>query len=146
MTRVDFYLQPSDNPTVRYKLACRLAEKAYRLENTVLIQTESGRQNKIMDDLLWTFRPGSFIPHGLATGGEADRKFPVIITHEQGTFGLSDVLINLSPEIPEDFSRFKRIIELVNQDNSVRDAGRKRYRYYKQQGFQIETHKIDHVR
>ena len=146
MIRIDFYVLPSDNPSARRVLACQLTEKAYRLGHKIVIRTESAMQNKVMDDLLWTFRAGSFIPHNRAVGNETDSDVPVILAHDVEPSGFTDVLINLSPAIPQDYSRFARLIELVNQNTDIRDAGRRRYRYYQEQGLEIETHKMDSTR
>ncbi len=146
MIRIDFYVLQSDNQSAWHVLACQLTEKAYRLGHKIVIRTESVMQNKVMDDLLWTFRAGSFIPHYRAMGNEPESEVPVILAHDIEPSGFDDVLINLSPTIPEGYSRFARLIELVNQNAEIRDAGRKRYRHYQGQGLDIETHKIDSTR
>lgn len=103
-------------------------------------------QTKTMDDLLWTFRAGSFVPHAISTGNEVEKGVPVILAHENEPSGFDDVLINLSSVIPDGYDRFQRVIELVDQNISVRDAGRKRYLHYKQQGLELDTHKINSMR
>jgi DNA polymerase-3 subunit chi len=123
-------------------LACRLAEKAYRLGHRVCVQTESAIQTRIMDDLLWTFRPGSFVPHAIDSGS-ANPTPPVVLGHDSLPQCGHDVLINLSPEVLADYERFERIIELVDDDEAVRQAGRRRYRYYQDNGHPLATHKLD---
>jgi DNA polymerase-3 subunit chi len=53
------------------------------------------------------------------------------------------VLVNLSPEIPPGFERFERVAELVDQDEAVKLAGRRRYKSYQAQGYVIQTHNLD---
>ncbi len=146
MIRIDFYVLPSDSPNARQVLACQLTEKAYRLGHSICIYTESATQNRVMDDLLWTFRAGSFIPHNRAVDNAPDSNIPVILSHDVEPSNFNDILINLNPEVPKGFNRFTRLIELVNQNKEIRNAGRKRYRYYQKQGLEIETHKIDPTR
>ena len=66
MARVDFYLLRQSGVRIALCLRLQLAEKAYRLENTVQIHTATVRMRERIDDLLWTFRDGSFVPHDSA--------------------------------------------------------------------------------
>lgn len=67
--RVDFYVLAGPKPAARLRFACRLAEKAYRLDHRVHLQTGSAAEAEQLDELLWTFRQGSFVPHELAPPG-----------------------------------------------------------------------------
>jgi len=61
--RIDFYVLPDQKDNGRALLACRLADKAYSLGHTVYVLAGSEAQAAALDDLLWTFRQDSFIPH-----------------------------------------------------------------------------------
>ncbi len=61
--RVDFYILDDASATGRLKLACKLAEKAYLAAQSVLIWHSQPDELKALDELLWTFRDGSFVPH-----------------------------------------------------------------------------------
>jgi len=144
MTRVDFYILRSTDARNRQLLACRLTEKAYRLGHTVYLHTDSPAQSRAIDDLLWTFRAGSFVPH--AIGGnelEGRESPPVLLGHDSEPGRSRDVLINLSPELPAKVERFERVVELIDQDESVRQAGRRRYRFYQENDYPLMTHKLD---
>jgi DNA polymerase-3 subunit chi len=52
------------------------------------------------------------------------------------------VLINLASEVPEFFSRFERLIECVDHEESVKAAGRQRFRFYREHGYPLNTHNI----
>jgi len=52
------------------------------------------------------------------------------------------VLINLHPERPEYFSRFKRLIEIVSLDDADRARARERFIFYRDRGFEIRTHDL----
>ena len=56
--------------------------------------------------------------------------------------GPSDVLVNLANDIPAFFSRFNRVAELVAGDDTQREAARARYRFYKDRGYTLNTHKL----
>jgi DNA polymerase-3 subunit chi len=141
MTQVDFYLLPGDSLQERCHFACRLADKAYRLGHRVFIHTESAQQTQQLDDLLWTFQQNSFVPHSSCerAGDEAP---PVLLAHDVEPDAGSEVLINLAAEVPLFFSRFERVAELVNDDDQIRQQGRRRYGFYKERGYPMRTHRI----
>ena len=68
MPEVSFYILPSESQEERYLFACKLIEKAYRSGHFCYVLTDDAEQSQILDDLLWTFRAGSFIPHQVYTG------------------------------------------------------------------------------
>ena len=141
MTRVGFYILSEGSRGNRYTLACRLADKAYRQGRRVFLHTGSDAEARHMDRLLWTFRDGSFVPHGLL--GQADPALtPVLIGSGADAEEEHDVLINLHPLVPDFFSRFERLAEPIDQDAETRNAGRVRFRFYKDRGYPLETHSI----
>ena len=117
-----------------------MAEKAYLLDNRVHIHTASEAQAQQLDDLLWTWRDGSFVPHELDKSGNGQA--PVVIGQNSGSTQHTDLLINLGDSVPESVTRFGRIAEVVNGDPASRNSGRKRFRYYRDQGYTLETHKL----
>lgn len=141
MTRIDFYILDQRSRQNRYSLACRLAEKAYQQGHRVLIHTPSEEEIRHMDRLLWTYRQGSFIPHGRT--GDADPSVtPVLIGDGNEAAAEHDILINLQQEVPDFFSRFERLIEPIDREEEIKDAGRKRFRFYRDRGYPLETHDI----
>lgn len=140
MTRVDFYVLPDSGTQSALSVACRLAEKAYFLDNRVHIHAASDAQAHQLDDLLWTWRDGSFVPHELE--GSGNGQSPVVIGRNTKTTQHTDLLINLADNVPESISRFERVAEVVNGDPASRNLGRKRFRYYRDQGYTLDTHKL----
>jgi len=143
MTRVDFYVLATSNPHERRVLACKLTEKALRQGLKVYLHTGSEAETGILDNLLWTFRQGSFIPHQKTTASASEREdIDVLIGSDEPPSGFRDLVINLSLGLPPDFDQYQRVAELVDEDETVRAEGRRRYTTYKQQGFELETHKL----
>ena len=140
MTQVDFYVLKDDSALNRVQFACRLADKAYRLGHCIYIHTESAEQTRQLDDLLWTFQQNSFVPHCVYQDA-GDTPPPVMLSHDAEP-DAGKVLINLAGEVPLFFSRFERVAELVNQDESIRRQGRGRYSFYKERGYPLRTHEI----
>lgn len=140
MARVDFYVLNQAGESARQAFACRLAEKAWRLNNTVHIETSDRAQAERLDDLLWTFRDGSFVPHHIV--GDGNHESPVTIGCQSQTAAAKDLLINLSDEIPGIAASFARIAELVTSDDDCRQSSRRRFATYRDTGHTIETHKL----
>ncbi|HEC18422.1 MAG TPA: DNA polymerase III subunit chi [Gammaproteobacteria bacterium] len=138
MTRVDFYILASGSPE---HIACKLSEKAYGLGNRVYIHTESAQQAQHMDELLWTFRDGSFVPHEQYQAS-APRRTPIQIGCHENPDTDCDVLINLAGEVPLFFSRFLRVAELVGVEPAAKTQGRERFRFYRDRGYPLETHEL----
>lgn len=139
MAQVDFYVLDRVGEQARNTLACKLAEKAWRMENTIHIHTMNQTDAERLDELLWTFRDGSFVPHELIGG---DTNAPVTIGFGESTGEPRDLLITLCDEIPAFANTFPRVAELVTADEDCRAKSRLRYAAYRDQGYKIETHKI----
>ncbi len=142
MARVDFYVLAATDERARHILACKLAEKAWRLENTVYIHAKDRADAERLDELLWTFRDGSFVPHGLAGRNDGTEVSPIMIGYDDQGIGVRDLLINLCDEIPPFVEGFPRVAELVTSDETCRQASRKRYASYRDQGHELTTHNL----
>ena len=142
MARVDFYILAQPDERARQLLACKLAEKAWRLDNSVYIHTRDRADAERLDELLWTFRDGSFVPHGLAGGDDGTESSPIVIGCEPDRVDNRDLLINLGDEIPAFAKGFPRVAELVTSDENCRTLSRKRYSTYRDQGHELNTHKL----
>ncbi len=140
MTRVSFYILADQQTQSRQIFACRLAEKAWKQGHQVYIHTDHAEASAELDALLWSFRADSFVPHEINSGNNTDSK--ILIGHDNHPPRLMDLLINLSNNQPGFFSQFNRVAELLNDDETVKLAGRERYRYYQQHGYALETHKL----
>ena len=141
MTRVDFYVLPNADSAQRSLLACRLAEKAYTQGLKVYIHTSSDGESQQLDELLWTFRQGSFLPHAIHTEGN-DEAPAILLGHAHAPSTHTDVLINLGTEIPLFFSRFERVAELVDQRPELLAQSRERFRFYRERGYDLNTHQL----
>ena len=141
MPRIDFYVLPDQKENGRALLACRLADKAYGLGHTVYVFTASEARAAALDDLLWTFRQDSFVPHERypLVGEEGS---PVLVGTAAPATVEAQVLINLADALPEGFERYERVVELVDQHPEVLAQSRERFRQYREQGCLLETHRL----
>jgi DNA polymerase-3 subunit chi len=141
--RVDFYVLPGAAARDRWLFACRLTEKAYLRNLTVVIVTGSAADTAGLDDLLWTFNEKSFVPHGICGGDiPVDPATPVHLTFEAPTAPRADLLVNLSDGVPAGLERFGRVAEIVDADADRRRLGRERFKAYRELKLPLETHQL----
>jgi DNA polymerase-3 subunit chi len=139
-SKVDFYLLSGSGEIARQQFACRLAEKAYKLEHTVHIHAGNPESAKKLDELLWTFRDGSFVPHEVM--GHAPPEAPVTIGFGDMLPGDRHLLINLSDTVPSEAATFPRVAEIVAADEDSKSRSRQRFVDYRDQGHTLDTHKL----
>jgi DNA polymerase-3 subunit chi len=139
--RVDFYVLPDTDTGARLRFACRLTEKAYKLDNRTHAHVTGAAQVRQFDEMLWTFRPGSFVPHEIADQTPPGNA-PVTIGHDTEAKFSGDLLINLADTIPPFFDRFARVAEIIDSSAECRQRGRERFAFYRENGYEPETHKI----
>ena len=139
--RIDFYVLSDAKENSRALLACRLADKAYRLGHIVYIVTSSEVRAAALDDLLWTFRQDSFVPHERYPLTSAEGS-PVLIGVASPAEVNAQVLINFTDVLPDGFERYERVVELVDMHPDVRAKSRERFKQYRERGFTPETYKL----
>jgi DNA polymerase-3 subunit chi len=144
VTQVDFYILESDSDDARLQLACKIVDKATQLDHQVFIHSTSEDEARQLDELLWTFAQGSFIPHRIVRAEAAAPSLePVLIGVNQPPGpGRWDVLINLAADVPEFFSRYERVAEVVDANAARREQSRERYRFYRDRGYKLNTHQV----
>ena len=161
MTKIDFYITPYSDRQEYLTFACRLTEKAWRKQHNVCLHTDSVATSQQLDDLLWTFRNHSFLPH--RRDDQQDQESTAIRTEpdilissiaEANSADTSDaepvssidqhhdVLVNLSNQLPQFFSRFERVAEVVIDNEQAKAQSRERYKFYRDRGYELAIHKI----
>jgi DNA polymerase-3 subunit chi len=138
MTKVDFYILQSGSCE---HTACKLIEKAFGLGHRIYVHAGSEDQLEKIDNLLWTYRAGSFIPHQRYQSDSSENSPVQLGTHDAPSVD-SDVLINLAPDVPLFFSRFQRVAELVGPDEQAKALGRQNFQFYRDRGYSLNTHNI----
>lgn len=143
MPQADFYILQSQLPLEREKLACKLAEKAWQQQYRVFIYTESATHAQQFDNLLWTFRQDSFIPHHIYTDrSSVQPNVAIYIGYGSQVAPDMTVLINLTQEVPEFFFQYQRVAEIVANEEEAKILGRKRYSFYRDKQWEMRTHQI----
>ena len=134
MTRVEFFFNVEDKLQKVAELSARAVGKGRRLH----VYTPDAQVSEQLGRQLWTQSALSFLPHCAAEDALADTT-PVIIDSIGATLPHDDILINLQAGHPPFFSRFRRLIEIVGQTESDKAEARKRYRFYRDRGYEIRA-------
>ncbi len=144
MPRVDFYVTEDAQADARLALACRVVEKAYLARQQVLVWCGDSPTLTRLDELLWTFSDGSFVPHDVldTTVPVETARAPVSLTTDQAVSSHYDLLVNITDTAPACWTAFERVVEILDGNNAVRQAARERFRLYRERGIEPETHAI----
>ena len=138
MGKIDFYVLKDAKYSEKNRFACRLCEKAYKAGYKIHLYTNDENHTAALDELLWTFSDRSFLPHSVGT----DTKTTPISINNQIALGEYGLLINLTPNIPEFLESFARTAEIISESENDKEAARKRYLYYREQGYTLNSHEI----
>src|SRR5487761_443809 len=95
--RVDFYVIEGAAAAARLRVACRLAEKAYLASQRALIWHTDRAELEALDELLWTFADGSFVPHEWLTSNEAGEA-PGLLSAGAAPTEAFDFVVNLAAD------------------------------------------------
>jgi DNA polymerase-3 subunit chi len=137
VTSIDFYFNAQD----RLQVACRLAGKAVKQNQRMLIYAPDAETASRIDKLLWTWPAIGFVPHCAAHAAIA-AETPVLIASGDQPAPDCEVLLNLGADCPPHFERFARLLEVVALDEADVNAGRSRYRFYRERGYRITHHDL----
>lgn len=145
MTSVDFHFNTPD----RLLHACRLIRKAFRSgqvteEKPLLVFCQDQDRMTRFDDLLYEFSEADFIPHVEADHPLAEES-PVVLCRFDYTPSPPRVpflLVNLDDTVPDFFSRFDRVFEIVGPEAQDKEKARLRYTFYRDRGYAITRHDL----
>ena len=135
MTKVTFYKLSNTAPSLKF--VCQLIKKACAAKQQVLCLVADNQAAQQLDQMLWEIEPEAFIPHGIGTD-----QMPVAISATAEPGEHHQLLINLQAEIPTWFSRFDRVIELVQPESEQEQIKRDHFRFYKERGYALDFHDI----
>ena len=142
MVQVDFHILNSADGQRRQVYACRVVEKAWQRGHRIFVRVADDTVAATMDNLLWTFRDRSFLPHTVDGPGAAPE--PILIgTGDGPERGDADIAVNLAPSAPGAPEQFTRIMEIGDQEPETLRAARERFRWYVAQGWQPQHHAVE---
>ncbi len=148
MARIDFHSQVNNKPLYSCRLIRKImASKHEDLPMRNIVVVGSASFLKELDQQLWSFSATEFLPHAWAKDDVANET-PIVFVEsfespELDNLPHGDVLIhvgqNLSVSVEALAQRFPRIVEIVSTDEADRQAGRQRYKAYRDQGHELHN-------
>jgi DNA polymerase-3 subunit chi len=140
--RADFYLLTQADITACLPTLCRILAKAYTQRQSVFVLTQSAQQAQALDELLWTFRDDSFIPHAIVTSIDSS-DVPIGISHQLDLFAGQSILVNLTARTLDIAPLPQRLITLIpEQDETYKQQARQQYQQLKQAQHELHMHRI----
>ncbi len=136
-TEIHFYHNTPD----RLAAACRIAARAFVGGRRLAVRIPDEAQRRRFDQLLWTFEPGSFVPH-VAVDSPLAAETPIVFGGSGSSWPHGDVLLNLGDDLPPDFQRFAMLLEVVSTDDDARQAARMRWKHYRGCGIEPVPHDL----
>lgn len=134
-----FYVLNSTDTEARQIFLSKLIKKIWVEKRMCDVRFDSEQEAQRYDLTLWNIQPQSFIPHSVA---KHIPSAPIQLYGETIAHPCKDVLINLHPHFPAEFSGYQRTIEILDQSDYLIQMGRERWKAYKAQGIEPTVHKI----
>lgn len=100
-----------------------LVEKSLERGWKVVVETSSDERAELIDNLLWTYRDDSFLPHARA-GGSEDAVQPVLITTRPHNPNGAQVRFFVDRAVPQSGEGYERIVFMFSghDPDAVTDA------------------------
>ena len=116
----------------------RLLEKVHERGMRALVRLRSSALLEQLDQALWTFRPGSFLPHSKSEDENAEQQ-PVLLTLDSDqNANQSTVLVLLEDSEAADLEDYDRCLYMFDgNDNTSLTAARARWKQLKAEGAQV---------
>jgi DNA polymerase-3 subunit chi len=111
--------------------------KAWQSGENVMVRVPDKREASRLNDLLWSFRADSFIPHGMDGDKHADAQ-PVFVTVNDENMNEANILILTHGCAHPSVADFKMTCEMLDGrvDSQITDA-RARWKIYKDDGHDL---------
>lgn len=125
--------------------ACRLLRKAHRAGAQVAVTGDLATL-QALDRELWTFDDQEFLPHVLAAGAPLPERLhatPIWLSPDPAAApGERSILVNVGRDMPAGMDRFQRLFDLVSSEPDDRQEGRRRWKAYAAQGWDVQPHEV----
>jgi DNA polymerase-3 subunit chi len=129
MTAVQFYHLTS---TPLERALPKLLEKAVAGGFKTLLVADSEEYAERLNELLWTYDAGSFLPHGSIQEPNPEAQ-PVLVSTTMEPVNGANLLVVTNGAIPDNNDQFGRIIDIFDGSNpQIVEKARARWTSYKQ--------------
>ncbi len=133
MTKIRFYTDVTDQMV----LMQHLVEQALSRQRQVTIYVTDRERALQLSEGLWQQAADHFFPNALADAEHAALT-PVQLAWQPEQIRQGDLLFNCQATLPKFFSRFRHLFELIGTDEQEKVAGRQRWAFYRERGYEIQ--------
>lgn len=140
VTEIAFHFNAPD----KLGYVCRFARKALRHGARLVILGEAITLERL-SPRLWGVSAIDFLAHASESdGSQMLAVSPIVLTGQLQNLPHYDVLVNLMAQVPTEFERFARVVEIVSSvDEMDRQDARLRWRDYSGRGLSIVRHDLN---
>lgn len=116
----------------------KLLERALERDMRALVVAGSKERVERLNDVLWTYEPGSFLPHGSLDDGAPERQPIFLTTEEENANGARLLFLVDGGGSPAFAGTFDRVLDLFDgNDPAAVEAARERWRQASAAGHQV---------
>ena len=135
MAKISFYLFEK-SPERQVESTCRLCRKILRQSARIWLYCPDPKVQQELDELLWSFDPTSFLPHGIQ-----DTTAPICISADLPTEN-DWIVFNFNNHALEQTQDFRHIIEIIENNETAKQIGREKFKMYRRLGIEPRTFKL----
>jgi DNA polymerase-3 subunit chi len=142
MTAPEFWFYHLESQPLQAVLPV-LVEKTLARGWRALLRFSTSERLETIDSALWTYRDESFLPHGSARDGHAERQ-PALLTLDDANPNGAAVLFLLEAAEEREPERFSRVIRLFDgADEEAKALARTEWKNAKAAGFEVSYWRQD---
>src|SRR5690606_9883355 len=90
-----------------------LLQRVLAADKREVVVAASDERVENLDQVLWTFDPGSFLPHGSTKSGDADKQ-PIYLTTGEENPNAATVLVSVDGMEPPTYGVYERFLYLFD--------------------------------
>jgi DNA polymerase III subunit chi len=144
--KASFYSISGTEEKKHLLFVCNICEQFYLAGRKIYIYVIDDIEAQKLDALLWIFHDTSFVPHVIYHEKEYSKFSPthkpeILIGCTTPPSDHKDILLNLTTDIPPFQQNFAHIVEIIPDDEQLRQLAREHYKHYQRGGCQMEIHK-----
>jgi len=127
------------SPEDKLRAVCQRVKRCYERGQTVAVHVADRDEAERLDDLMWTFEDGAFIPHVVCSEAEQPAIEPVVIYWGDEPLGEAQVLVEAAGGEPTGrFEQFDHVVDFAETyDEALRELSRCRYKACQEAGYRM---------
>lgn len=113
----------------------KLLEKMHAAGHKALVTCASDDRMDQLNQLLWTYDPASFLPHGSTKDGDTHKQ-PILLSTTTDRQNHASLLLITDGREAENIEEFDRVVDIFNgNDDQALETARQRWTNYRNLGY-----------